>query len=69
MIELKPCPFCGGKAVRMIFDPDGAPSGVYCNQCRAFVRWNIETAKHEQFGVAMEKYAEKWNRRESYEAD
>ena len=44
---------------------DGSPSGIMCKKCRAFVRWSkIQSKKNEAFGVAMNKYAEAWNRRD-----
>ena len=62
--KLKPCPFCGGE-VFMSHGIDGSPSGIMCKKCRAFVRWSkIQSKKNEAFGVAMNKYAEAWNRRD-----
>ena len=62
MIELKPCPFCGA-IPKMIYDPDGEPSGVHC-KCGALVRF-LFMPKHvrEPFGVIADRIAERYNRR------
>ena len=56
MIELKPCPFCGGKARIMLEEedlPDTSFHNVYCTVCGA------------QFWVKSKSEAiEAWNRRE-----
>ena len=58
MAELKPCPFCGGKANSMHYRPfdgyQGEPSvcRIWCLNCRAQI-------ERESFIKAMED----WNRR------
>ena len=63
MIDLKPCPFCGGKP-RFIHDIDGTPSGIHC-KCGALVRF-VFMPKYvgETFGATQTRIAERWNRRE-----
>ena len=55
--ELKPCPFCGGEAIRLIdFDDEYERvylESIHCRSCHARVAWQ-ETA---------EEAAEAWNRR------
>lgn len=63
MIDLKPCPFCGGEA-QMKFGIDGDVSCIWCKSCKAMTHWTaIKTQGHEPFGVAMDKYAAAWNQR------
>ena len=58
-IELLPCPFCGGEAIRLIdFDFDDEYErvdfeSIHCRSCHARVAWQ------ETFEAA----AEAWNRR------
>ena len=53
MIELKPCPFCGGEAEITHYDGDGYLP--HCTKCAGMVEtW----FKHEEEAV------EAWNRRE-----
>ena len=35
--QLKPCPFCGGKAKieKNLYEPDDMKGGVYCTKCQA----------------------------------
>lgn len=53
MIELKPCPFCGGKADIYEPDVDIETHLVYCTKCQA------ET----QLFAKREEAIEAWNRR------
>ena len=56
-IELLPCPFCGGEAIRLVdFDDEYERvylESVHCRSCHARVAWQ-ET---------VEAAAEAWNRR------
>lgn len=54
-IELKPCPFCGGKAEKRTFIKNGGfyIYRVYCTQCQ------IGAAGH----TSMKRACETWNRR------
>lgn len=56
-IELKPCPFCGGRAVFQ--DNNSCCSYVYCKKCGA----TGETVNVSKKFSSDEKAAEKWNRR------
>lgn len=57
MADLKPCPFCGGKA--RLFVSDGV--GVICSKCYASTR--IMSDKIEYDSSAVETVVEAWNRR------
>lgn len=52
--ELKPCPFCGGKAV---LEKMGWPHHVYCSKCGA----KITSVRHDEDGE--QEAIAKWNRR------
>lgn len=56
-MNLKPCPFCGGEAIRLIdFDDEYERlylESIHCRSCHARVAWQ-ET---------VEEAAEAWNRR------
>lgn len=63
--ELKPCPFCGGKAYKETTYPTDYPnwntrSRVYCDACGAEIEinGNIKTCQ-----VAQEVAVNRWNRR------
>ena len=64
MSELKPCPLCGGK-VDFSYNIEMEPDGIICRQCKTVTRFlGMPTLrKHEPFGVAMDRIAERWNRR------
>lgn len=64
MIELKPCPFCGG-AVTYVYDLDGIPNGIACMRCRIVTRFMRERLKpKENIGDLQGRMAMIWNRRE-----
>lgn len=54
MDELKPCPFCGSKEVRMRFDSVIESYYVTCKKCGAEV---------SQFYGLKDEAVEAWNRR------
>ena len=64
MMELKPCPFCGGK-VNFAYDIQLLPNGIRCGRCHILVRFcNVEPpGPHELFERTMNEIAEAWNRR------
>ena len=64
MMELKPCPFCGGK-VNFAYDMQFLPSGIRCGECHILVRfYRVKPSKpHEPFERELSEYAEAWNRR------
>ena len=62
--ELKPCPFCGGR-VRLIRDLDNVANGIYCHSCESITRFNITMGRRETFGNFEQKWADKWNTRET----
>ncbi len=57
MTDLKPCPFCGGKA--RLFVSDGVR--VICSKC--YVSTRIMSDKIEYDSSAVETVVEAWNRR------
>lgn len=67
MSELKPCPFCGGKARWSAIHKNGVPTGVegyeceiYCHKCKKGVkRWALRK------NWAIASAIEAWNRRVS----
>lgn len=46
--ELKPCPFCGGKAIRGMFN-------IWCERCGAETRQDVDASEKKIIKV--------WNRR------
>lgn len=61
--RLKPCPFCGKKAV-INFNAEFEPDGIRCDACHIIVRYpRIKVKSGEPFIVCMEQMAEAWNRR------
>lgn len=60
MEDLKPCPFCGGKAH---LEHMGWPHHVYCEDCGA----RVTSTKYAEEGD--EEATRKWNRREAGGAD
>ncbi len=62
-IELKPCPFCGGKA-DFNYNAELDPDGIRCMKCRVVLRFmRIRHMPKATFGETMVKMAEVWNRR------
>ena len=65
MIELKRCPFCGGKAeIEHGFCGD-MTSYVHCTECHA----SVKPVRFAGEYAADEKVAEQWNRRASNDND
>lgn len=58
-IELKPCPFCGGKAV--VFVNDGVR--VLCVKCNAQTRSLVDNVALIDSTSAVESVVAAWNRR------
>ena len=57
MIDLKPCPFCGGEA--RLFVSDGVRA--LCAKCRASSKILVDSECYKT--RAVEKVIEAWNRR------
>lgn len=57
MTNLKPCPFCGGKASLVYLEP---VSWVVCQKCGAV---SAMARDSYEVGDSKEKAAEAWNRR------
>ena len=57
MKDLKPCPFCGGKASLVYWEP---VSCVVCRKCGAM---GAIASDSYEVGDGKEKAAEAWNRR------
>lgn len=66
MIELKPCPFCGGEAKIYSATTSGYPkypkAHCYCERCHASSAAFTDT---EQNGTHILNASEAWNRRAS----
>lgn len=66
--ELKPCPFCGGKAMIQTFVSNSIPRYAtaicYCEKCNASGKW-FEDVNHD--GTFIYKAIEAWNRRIDHE--
>lgn len=64
MTELKPCPFCGGKAMIKtsvaILNPKCATAMCYCEKCNASGKL-FEDNNHD--GTFIYEAIEAWNRR------
>ena len=65
MINLKPCPFCGGQAV-FNYSIDLLPDGIRCSDCKYIMRfWGMPKATQTTRMIEiMEPMAERWNKRE-----
>ena len=48
--ELKPCPHCGGHVQYVRSDPADGIYGIFCQECKAMTRWNIEMEPRENYG-------------------
>ena len=58
--ELKPCPFCGGKAV--VHVNDGVR--VVCTECRATSQCLVDGfSQGRPMGTAVDSVVKAWNRR------
>jgi len=78
MSELKPCPFCGGKAYFKAADElaDGTFINAYCG-CHAcgielwsnYKKSHWEWAKKEDFEKSNQKAREAWNMRAEWESE
>ena len=65
MIELKPCPFCGG-AVKFNHALTGEPSNVWCSHCHSLTTFSrIKTNRTRPFGEIADEIAQAWNRRDA----
>ena len=62
MKELKPCPFCGGKAEMLISEYEGSRKEypAACAECDGMV---------ERWRETEEEAVEQWNRRVNYKED
>lgn len=65
MIELRPCPFCGGK-VHYNYNINLEPDGVTCAHCMMIVRFARvkPIQKGESYGDVQKRIADCWNKRE-----
>lgn len=61
MAELKPCPFCGGKAA-MTLNSDTLNCVAVCRECNITMKRNFKGRKKLQ-DLLAELMAEEWNRR------
>lgn len=67
MIDLKPCPHCGGR-VRFNHNAELLPDGIFCPNCHMLVRFTtIQADRKDKFEVVMDRIAGAWNRREDNE--
>ena len=65
-VELKPCPFCGGKADAHTWEDPIADNGevfagAYCLDCNAHMSSAVEG--HESSATVLENCILAWNRR------
>ena len=58
MNELKPCPFCGGKAKYIYSMPFNA---VQCRKCKAFGTTVVDSCEQRD---GMKEAVDAWNRRD-----
>lgn len=56
-VKLAPCPHCGTDKVKLTFDIGyGCIKGIYCAECKMFVKYNDLIAKK----AGPEEWAERW---------
>ena len=64
MIELKPCPFCGGEAKLITSITVGAHAKpiarVYCTDCKISLSWFCD---NNNDGMFIEEAVNAWNKR------
>ena len=60
MMELKPCPFCGGENIKMCDEEDDRRPGVIWHYCQC-LDCRVSTAGYLRTKAA----ADAWNRREN----
>lgn len=65
MVDLKPCPFCGGRRVDFAHNIEMEPDGIICFNCHIVVRYPRDHVKGgERFEAVMSRMAKIWNTRE-----
>lgn len=60
-IELKSCPFCGGKGVMKV-NEQTLNCSVHCPKCSVIMKKNFKGSKRIQ-QILIELMSEEWNRR------
>lgn len=62
LIEIKPCPFCGGKAIFRYFTGDFGyrPAGIQCTSCLAQITMDAHDLPMDQVRAIT---VDMWNRR------
>ena len=65
MIELKPCPFCGGEAEYLYFASSRCNFvKVQCKTCRSSTRAFVQVDEYRQQRPGEEQAGNFWNRRD-----
>lgn len=66
-MELKPCPFCGGKDIKVYASSIGPECHVMCNNCGATIElcvpWDVDMTEEDHDEECFTKLANAWNRR------